>query len=103
MLLALDRNLRLAFVLGEIFALSGDEAAAILEVDAATYRKRLSRARTRLLGFLRARCGVFDPENPCRCGKQVGPALGRGQLVPGELLLASHPRPPTRGSRWSWS
>ena len=92
MLLALDRNLRLAFVLGEIFALSGDEAAAILEVDAATYRKRLSRARTRLLGFLRAQCGVFDPENPCRCEKQVGPALGRGQLVPGELLLASHPR-----------
>jgi RNA polymerase sigma factor (sigma-70 family) len=94
MLLALDRNLRIAFVLGEIFGLSGEEAAAVLELDPATYRKRLSRARVRLLGFLRAQCGVFDPRNPCRCEKQVGPALARGQLVHTELLLSSHPQRP---------
>ena len=94
MLLALDRNLRIAFVLGEIFGLSGEEAATVLELDPATYRKRLSRARERLLGFLRAQCGVFDPENPCRCEKQVGPALARRQLTPESLLLATHPTRP---------
>lgn len=91
MLLGLDRDLRIAFVLGDIFALSGEEAAAVLELDPAIYRKRLSRARARLLAFLRARCGLFDAASPCRCRKQIAAAVERGQLRPTELLLAHHP------------
>jgi len=60
MLLSLDRELRIAYVLGDIFNLSGEEAAEVLEIDPATYRKRLSRARVRLHDFLRGWCGVFD-------------------------------------------
>lgn len=45
MLLSLDRELRIAYVLGDILNLSGDEAAEVLEIDPAAYRKRLSRAR----------------------------------------------------------
>jgi RNA polymerase sigma factor (sigma-70 family) len=92
MLLSLDRDLRIAFVLAEILNLTGEEAAEILEVDAATYRKRLSRARGRLLEFLQARCGIFDPKNSCRCEKQVASAMERGQLIREELLYARHPR-----------
>jgi RNA polymerase sigma factor (sigma-70 family) len=92
MLLALDRDLRMAFVLTEILALTGEEAAQVLAIDHPTYRKRLSRAREKLLAFMRAHCGLFAPSNACRCEKQVGPALARGQLVPGALLLARHPR-----------
>jgi RNA polymerase sigma factor (sigma-70 family) len=91
MLLALDRDLRIAFVLSEILALSGEEAAAVLEIDEATYRKRVSRARTRLVGFMRERCGIFLPSNACRCEKQVASALERGLLAPDRLLLATHP------------
>jgi RNA polymerase sigma factor (sigma-70 family) len=91
MLLSLDRELRIAFILTEILALSGEEAAAVLEIEPAAYRKRISRARVRLLGFLRVQCGIFDPTNPCRCEKQVAPAMARGQLLPEELLLAKHP------------
>ena len=91
MLLCLDRPLRIAFILGEIFQLSGEEAEQVLEVDAATWRKRLSRARKLLLGFMRHRCGVFDPANPCRCRGQVAAALADGRLRPGELTLARHP------------
>lgn len=91
MLLALDRDHRLAFLLGEVFSLSGEEAAAVLEIDGATYRKRLSRARLRLLTFLRATCGLYDESSPCRCVKQVGPAVRAGMLKPQELLLADHP------------
>jgi RNA polymerase sigma factor (sigma-70 family) len=90
MLLSLDRDLRIAFLLAEILNLTGDEAAEVLEVDGATYRKRLSRARGRLLQFLQARCGIFDPRNACRCEKQVASAMERGQLVREELLLAKH-------------
>jgi RNA polymerase sigma factor (sigma-70 family) len=91
MLLSLDRELRVAFILGDIFCLSGDEAALVLEVDAATYRKRLSRARKLLLGFMRDRCGVFDPGNPCSCRGQVDAALADGRLSRDDLSLARHP------------
>jgi RNA polymerase sigma factor (sigma-70 family) len=45
MLLCLDRPHRLAYILGEILELSGEDAAAVLEITPAAYRKRLSRAR----------------------------------------------------------
>jgi RNA polymerase sigma factor (sigma-70 family) len=104
MLLSLDRDLRLAFILGEILRLSGDDAAAVLEVDSATYRKRLSRARQLLLGFMRARCGIYDPANPCRCKRQIPAALADGRLRSDELTLANHavrpePRALERGAQ----
>lgn len=91
MLLSLDRDLRIAFVLTEILGLSGQEAAEVLELDPATYRKRISRARSRLLAFMRAKCGLFEPESSCRCPRQVASAITRGMLVPEQLLLATHP------------
>lgn len=91
MMLSLDRETRLAYLLSDVFELSGDEAARVLEVDPATYRKRVSRARTRLLEFLSARCGLFDPNNACRCEKQIPAALERGLLRRDALLFAEHP------------
>jgi RNA polymerase sigma factor (sigma-70 family) len=91
LLLSLDRELRIAFVLGEVLTLSNDEAAAVLEIPPATYRKRLSRARTRLVEFLRAQCGIYDPANRCRCRAQVASAMEKGMLRPDELLFATRP------------
>jgi RNA polymerase sigma factor (sigma-70 family) len=88
LLLSLDRELRIAYVLGDILGLSGEEAAGILEIDGATYRKRLSRARSRLHEFLRGWCGVFDVANPCRCARQFESAVGAGLLAPGDLYLS---------------
>ena len=88
MLLSLDRELRIAYVLGDILNLSGQEAALVLEIDEAAYRKRLSRARERLYEFLRGWCGVFDPANRCRCAGQVGCAIERGLLAPEDLYLS---------------
>src|SRR5215468_10595390 len=75
MLLSLDREHRAAYVLGDIFELSGEQAAEILEIEPAAFRKRLSRARKRLYEFLRGWCGLYDPANPCRCSKQVDCAI----------------------------
>jgi hypothetical protein len=58
MLLGLDREGRIAYLLADVMGLSGQEAAAVLELDPATYRKRLSRARARLYEFMRGRSGV---------------------------------------------
>jgi RNA polymerase sigma factor (sigma-70 family) len=94
MLLCLDRELRVAWILGEIFGLSGDEAASVLEIAPAAFRKRLSRARTRLFDFMGGRCGLYDPQNPCRCSGQIDCAIERGLFQRGELLFARHPAGP---------
>lgn len=80
MLLCLSREDRMAFILGAIFELSGEEASDLLDIPSATYRKRLSRARERLTRFMQARCGVFDAGNPCRCETIGRVAVGSGQL-----------------------
>jgi RNA polymerase sigma factor (sigma-70 family) len=97
-LLCLDRPHRLAFIVGDILGLPGDEAAEVVGVAPPAYRKRLSRARERLRAFLGERCGIINPEAPCRCSRQVGPAVASGALVPTRLLFARHPerRPDAR-------
>src|SRR5262249_31743963 len=71
MLLCRDPDHRIAYVLGEIVELPGEEAAWVLGITPAAFRKRLSRAREDVLGFMRKRCGVYDAANPCRCSLQV--------------------------------
>lgn len=88
MLLCLDRGHRLAYVLGEILGLDGPTGAEVLEITPAAFRKRLSRARRRLHGFLRGRCGLVDPANACRCHRRVGYAIEKGRVDPDGLLFA---------------
>ncbi len=91
MLLCLDVDHRLAYILGEILELPGEEGAAILEIDPAAYRKRLSRAREAVLAFMQKRCGVLDSNNPCRCSLQVPYTIRVGMLDPNRLRFATHP------------
>jgi RNA polymerase sigma factor (sigma-70 family) len=91
MLLCLDRDHRLAYVLGEILELSGEEAASILDVTPAAFRKRLSRARQTIQKFMSSKCGIVNPENPCRCAKRIPYAVGHGRINPERLLFAKHP------------
>ena len=98
MILSLDREHRLAYLLGDVFNLSGEEAAEVLEIDPATFRKRLSRARRRLHDFVRAWCGVYDAANPCRCRGQIDGAIERGILSPDDLYLSMHRVRPARAA-----
>jgi RNA polymerase sigma factor (sigma-70 family) len=63
MLLCLDREHRIAYVIGEVFELSSEEAAAVLGISAAAYRKRLSRAREKLRAFMANHCGLVLGNN----------------------------------------
>jgi RNA polymerase sigma factor (sigma-70 family) len=89
MLLCLDREHRLAYVLGEIMELEHGEAAAALQIAPAAYRKRLSRARERITALMLARCGLVREQNPCRCRRRVATAIELGRLDPQRLLFAS--------------
>jgi RNA polymerase sigma factor (sigma-70 family) len=98
MILSLDRELRIAHVLGDIFGLPGELCAEILGIEPAAFRKRLSRARARLAAFMKGWCGVYDPANPCRCAAQVASALERGIIAPEDLYLSKSARRPSRAS-----
>lgn len=91
MLLCLDRDHRLAYILGHVFGLTSNEAAGIVGVSSATFRKRLSRARNRLHGFMERKCGLVNASNPCRCVRRVDHAVRTGRIDPDHLLYASHP------------
>ena len=91
MLICLDRSHRLAYILGEVLELGGDEAAAILEISPAAFRKRLSRAREQMGAFLRAHCGIANPAHPCRCEKLVPAAIAAGLVDPDRLVLSRLP------------
>ncbi|HXF72221.1 MAG TPA: RNA polymerase sigma factor [Actinomycetota bacterium] len=91
MLLCLDRDHRLAFVLSEIFDLTSREGAEVLGISPAAFRKRLERARERLRTFMSANCGLVSEEASCRCRRQVGPSVAAGLIDPEHLLFALHP------------
>lgn len=89
MLRALDREQRIAFVLGAICEVPAPDAAYALGLSEVAFRKRLSRARATLDAFLRKHCGVANPDNPCRCAYQVNHRVRIGRLDPGCLRLAA--------------
>ena len=88
MLLCLDREQRLAYVLGDVLGLRSEEAAAICEIAPPAFRKRLQRARQRIQEFMEGHCGLLSSANPCRCRRRIGAAVQRGRLDPDDLLFA---------------
>ncbi len=89
MLMCLTRHERVAYILGAILDLDSPEAADLLEISPATFRKRLSRASNRLEVFMKERCGVLTTSNPCRCAKQAPLAEAQGALDPCNLKFAT--------------
>ncbi len=91
MLLCLDRPHRITYILGEILEMSSPEGAAVLGVNQATFRKRLERARTEIVGFMKTRCGLANPENSCRCGRRLKRAIELKRVERENLLFAHDP------------
>lgn len=92
MLLCLDRVHRIAFLLGELFEVSGEEGAYIMQTTPATFRKRLSRARSEIRAFVQQTCGIVNPASSCRCTKHVGNEIQAGILKPEKLRYATAKR-----------
>ncbi|MEO1256674.1 MAG: RNA polymerase sigma factor, partial [Bacteroidota bacterium] len=89
MLVCLSRSLRLAYLLGEILEFDSGEASDILDIKAATFRKRLSLARQKIRDFMSNQCGLFNPKNPCRCKKQINYSIAVSWFDPKNLNFAN--------------
>ena len=92
MLQCLDRPQRVAYILGEVFQLPSDAGAVICDTTPAAYRKRLSRARSRVRAFVAEHCGIINPDAPCRCTRRVDAAIRAGRIDPAAPTFMGHPR-----------
>lgn len=91
MLLCLDRPQRLTFILGEVFEVGDVLGGEILGVTRQNFRQRLARARRQLYAFMRGKCGLADPANPCRCARKTRAAIRAGIVDPTNVkFVAAH-------------
>jgi RNA polymerase sigma factor (sigma-70 family) len=95
MLQCLERDERVAFVLSDIFELSSADAAWVLDITPAAYRKRLERARRRIGSFMESTCGLVNPAAFCRCARRVPKALAVGRVDPRRPGFTGHPVSPS--------
>jgi RNA polymerase sigma factor (sigma-70 family) len=85
MLLCLDREQRIVFILGAIFRIDHKLGAEILDISPDNFRQRLSRARNDLYHFMHNKCGLVNPNNPCRCPKKTKSFIDLGWAFPDNL------------------
>jgi RNA polymerase sigma factor (sigma-70 family) len=89
LLLCLDREQRIIYILGEIFGVTDGVGAELLEISRENFRQKLARARRDLHSFLHGRCGLIDDANPCRCARKTQGFVKAGYVDPQKLLFAS--------------
>jgi hypothetical protein len=87
MLLCLDREQRLSYILGQIFGVTDTVAAEVLEITCENFRQRLARARRDLRNFMNDKCGLVNQANPCRCAKKTRGFVEAGHVDPENLLF----------------
>ncbi len=88
MLLCLDREQRLVYILGEIFGVTDAVGSELLEISRENFRQKLSRARRDLHFFMEHQCGLINKSNPCRCAKKTKAFMRAGYIDPSNLLFA---------------
>jgi RNA polymerase sigma factor (sigma-70 family) len=88
MLLCLDRDQRVVYILGEIFDVTDAVGAELLETSRENFRQRLARARRDLHTFMNDKCGLVNQANPCRCARKTQAFIRCGHVDPGNLLFA---------------
>lgn len=89
MLLCLDREQRMIYVLGELFAIDHTLGSEIMGISTGNFRIRLMRARQDLYNWMNQRCGLVNKENPCRCSKKTKAYIATGGVDPNNLLFTS--------------
>lgn len=90
MLMCLDREQRLVYIVGEIFEIDHNIASEIFEILPDNFRQKLSRARKDLHQWMHNRCGLVNKENPCRCPKKTKGFIANGWVNPENLKWHSN-------------
>jgi hypothetical protein len=87
MLLCLDREQRMIYILGEMFDIDHNLGSEILAISTGNFRIRLMRARQDLYNWMNRRCGLVNKSNPCRCAKKTRGFIEAGFVNPDNLMF----------------
>jgi RNA polymerase sigma factor (sigma-70 family) len=85
MLMCLDREQRLIYIIGELFEINHNLGSEIFEISPANFRQKLSRARKDLYQWMHNKCGLVNKKNPCRCPKKTKGFIANGWIDPAEM------------------
>jgi RNA polymerase sigma factor (sigma-70 family) len=92
MLLCLDREHRMIYILSSMFGVNSSEGALIMNLTPETYRKRLSRTREKMRSFMENNCGLVNQGKTCHCNRRVEVAIENHRINPQQLIFVHHPR-----------
>jgi len=87
MLMCLDNESRIVFIIGEILGFNDKIGGEVLETSPENFRMMLSRAKKELYNFMNNKCGLLNKNNPCRCSKKTKSFVEAGYVNPSNLLF----------------
>jgi RNA polymerase sigma factor (sigma-70 family) len=82
MLLCLDREQRLVFILGELFEFPDSVGSEVMDITKENFRIKLHRAKQQLYNFMNNKCGLVNKSNPCRCARKTATYIKLGFVDP---------------------
>lgn len=85
MLLCLDREQRMIYIIGELFEFPDTVGSEIMEISKANFRVKLHRAKLQLYNFMNDKCGLINKNNPCRCARKTAGFIKMGFVDPVSL------------------
>lgn len=87
MLLCLDREQRMTYILGDMFDIDHKLGSEIMGITSGNFRIRLMRARQDLHNWMNKRCGLVNVANPCRCARKTKGYIAAGLVDPEHLTF----------------
>ncbi|AXT49930.1 RNA polymerase sigma factor [Aquimarina sp. BL5] len=87
MIMCLNREQRLIFILGASFGIDHTLGADIFGISPQNFRIKLHRARKDLFNYMNNKCGLVNKENPCRCPKKAKTLKQMGVLDEEKMLF----------------
>lgn len=90
MLMCLNREQRLIYIIGEIFGADHQLGSELFETTPGNFRIKLHRAKADLLNYVTGKCGLVDPNNPCRCHKKAKEMVTQGIVKKENLIFNAH-------------
>lgn len=85
MLLCLDREQRLIYIIGELFEFPDSVGSEIMQVSKENFRVKLHRTKKQLYNFMDRKCGLLNKSNPCRCHRKTAGFIKIGYVDPAKL------------------
>jgi RNA polymerase sigma factor (sigma-70 family) len=87
MMLCLDREQRIIFILGALFGVTDRVGSEVMEISRENFRQKLSRARKELYNFMSDKCGLIHKNNSCHCRKKAKALVDSGYVNPDNLMF----------------